>query len=75
MMIESLEIWILGRACGSQIVIENRRRDLKILWSDDDNLFDRNPKLFIEQTGLCFIHSMLVEYMGRAHSLHKLSSK
>lgn len=38
-----LVIRIFGRVCGSRIVMENRSRDLTVLWSDEENLVSR-PK-------------------------------
>ena len=45
MIVESLAIPILGRVCGSQIVMENRSRDLTILWSDEDSLIGNPNRL------------------------------
>ena len=41
MRIESLAIRIFGHPCQSKMVMENRWRDLKILCSNEDNLFSR----------------------------------
>lgn len=38
MIVKSLPIRILGRLCGSQVVMENMWWDLTILWNDEDNL-------------------------------------
>lgn len=38
MIIESLAVRIFGQMCGSQVIMENILRDLKILWKDEDNL-------------------------------------
>ena len=43
MRIGSLAISYLGRPCGSKMVRENRWRDWKILWSNEDSLVCR-PK-------------------------------
>lgn len=44
-IIKSLAILILGCVCGSQMVMENRSRDLTILWSDEDNLIGNPNRL------------------------------
>lgn len=59
MIIESLAIRTFGRVCGSQMVMENRSRDLKILWSEEDNLVGS-----VEQTVLCPIHSISCRVHG-----------
>lgn len=50
--------------------------DLKILWSDEDNLVGKPTfQSFVELTGLCLLTRFYVEYVDQACSLNKLLDK